>query len=550
MHKQLVLPVVIAAIGASLLVSTALASSSSSSATRGGTLRANHSLSDFEFMDPQKCYDTGCYEALWPTTYQLIQYPEKSGEESKRFYAEGATGFPVVSKDGKTYTFTVRSGIKASNGKTVTAAWYKRAFERLLSPKSGDAASSRAGAVGILADIQGVQAFYDGKAANLTGVVASGQKLTIKLTRANPALISIMAMPWFTATDPATPYSEEGVDVLPTAGPYRVQAREINRSVVLIRNTSYKGTRPANPDRIVITVNTDQAQSLLQVRSGQADIDIIPPPSAAMAELGESYGVNKQRFFVKPTASTFWWALSNAGPLANVNWRKAINFAIDRPAQLRIAGKYAGARTDQILPPSMPGFKPADIYPVKGANPTRAKALAGNTSAAPEIRIVHSNSQANINRGQVMRFNLEQMGFKAKTEAIPSSQLFSRAGDRKNGNYDLMCLGWQQDYPDPSNFINVLFDGRNIPAEGSSTNWSFFNSTKFNNLMTQASRLSGQARLNAYGNLDVQMMREGAPVAPLFNSNNRILISQRLRNFQYNAATTITALNAFTITGG
>ena len=550
MRKKLMLSIVTVAIGASLLVTAAFAGSSSSSVARGGTLRINQSLTDFEFMDPQKCYDTSCYEALWPTTYQLLQYPEKSGEESKRIYAEAATGFPIVSKDGKTYRFTVRSGVKASNGKTVTAAWFVRAFELLLSPKSGDSASSRSAAVNILADVAGVEAFYEGKSAKISGVTASGQKLTVKLTRPNPALVSMIAMPWFTATDPSTPYSEAGTDVRPSAGPYRVQAREVNRSVVLVRNPSYKGSRPANPDRIVITVNTDQAQSLLQIRSNQVDHDISPLPAAAMAELGATYGVNKSRFFVKPTSSTVFWGLnSSVGPLANVRLRKAVNYAIDRPAQLRIAGKYAGARTDQILPPSMPGFIPANIYPIKGANPAKAKELAGNLSGVPEIRILHGNSQSNINRGQVMRFNLEQLGLKATTEAVPFAQLTSRSGDKKNGGYDLIWSAWQQDYADPSDFINVLLDGRTIPDEGSSPNAALFNSAKFNKLMDAASALSGQARLTAYGNLDIQIMREGAPWAPVFIGNNRIFLSTRVSNFQYNAATTITALNAFAIKG-
>ena len=106
------------AVAASLLVASAMAGGSASSA-KGGTLRVNHSLSDYEYVDPQKCYDTGCSEILWPTMYNLMQYPEKSGAEGKRVYPEAATGKPVVSKDGKTYTFTVRGrcqGVQRQDG--------------------------------------------------------------------------------------------------------------------------------------------------------------------------------------------------------------------------------------------------------------------------------------------------------------------------------------------------------------------------------------------------------------------------------------------------
>jgi ABC-type transport system substrate-binding protein len=548
MPGKLVLATVMAALAASLLVASALASGSATSA-RGGTLRVNHSLSDYEYVDPQKCYDTACSEILWPTMYNLMQYPEKAGAEGKRVYPEAATGQPVVSKDGKTYTFTIRAGHKASNGKTVTAQWFVHAFERLLSPKMGDAASARFGGIGVLAPVQGAQAFYDGKAQRISGVTASGNKLTIKLTRPFPSLVSALAMNWFTATDPAMPYSEQDANTVVGSGPYYISSREVGRTLVLDRNKNYKGSRPANPDRIVVTVGGDQNQSVLQVKAGQADFEPLVP-SAAAGALGDEFGVNKGRFFVKPTSSTSYWALASAPgfPLSNVKLRQAINWAIDRPAQVRVSGKYGGRRTSQILPPAMPGFKQANnIYAYSGANVAKAKAVAGDVSNVPVLRIVHSNSPSNINRGQIMRFNLEAIGLKAKTEPIPSAQLFTRAGDKKNGNYDLMAIGWQADYPDPSNFINILLDGRNIPAEGSSNNNALFNSPKFNQLMDKAALLAGDARYNAYGNLDVQIMREAAPWAPYQNQNNRIFVSSRISNFIYNEANTNVALNALVI---
>ena len=547
MPRKLLLATVMAAVAASLLVASATAGGSAASA-KGGTLRYNHSLSDFEYIDPQKCYDTGCSEILWPTMYNLMQYPEKAGAEGKRVYPEAAAGQPVVSKDGKTYVFTVRAGHKASNGKTVTAQWFVHAFERLLSPKMGDAASARFGGVQVLAPVQGAQAFYDGKAQRISGISVKGNKLTIKLTQPFPSLVSALAMNWFTATDPAMGYNEQDVNTVVGSGPYFVSSREVGRTLVLDRNKNYKGSRPANPDRIVVTVGGDLNQSILQVKAGQADWEPGVPAASAGA-LSDEFGVNKSRFFVKPTSVTSYWALNSlpGQPLANVKYRQAINWALDRPAMVRISGKYGGRRTSQILPPAMPGFLQANnIYAYSGANVAKAKAVAGDVSNVPTLRIVHSNSSSNINRGQVMRFNLEQVGFKARTEPIPSSQLFSRAGDKK-GNYDVLAIGWQADYPDPSNFINILLDGRNLPNEGSSNNSALFNSPKFNKLMDAAAKLSGDARYAAYGRLDIQIMKEAAPWAPYINANNRFLVSSRISNVIYNEANTNVALNAVVI---
>jgi ABC-type transport system substrate-binding protein len=551
MGKKTILAALMAVVGASFMVTAAFAGSTASKA--GGTLRVNHTISDYQYVDPQKCYDTGCAEALWPASLNLYQYPEKNGANGKQVYLEAASAV-AVSNDGKTWTFTIKPNQKASNGKVVTPQWFVRAFERALSPKMGDAAAARAGADSIVGGIvQGADAFYNGKAGSISGLSVKGNKLIIKLTKPAPYLVNVLAMNWFTATDPSTPYNEQDFSgQWVTAGPYYISNHDIGRQLVLDRNKNYTGKRPHNADRIVVTVGGDENQSVLQIKSGQADLDSTPPAAAAAA-LGDQYGVNKKQFWVKPTVVTSWWALNTLPnqPFAAVKLRKAVNWAIDRPAMVRVAGKYGGRRTDQILPPSMPGFiENNSLYAYAGANPTLAKKVAGDTSNVPTIRVLTRSSASNVNRGQLMRYELEQMGLKAKTEAIPTSQLFSRAGNPKSGQYDMALLGWQADYPDPSNFINVLFNGADVPTtDAGSNNWSFFNSAKYNALMNKAALLSGQARYKAYGNMDISMMKDEAPVAPYINSSNRILVSSKISNFTYNDANTYVAWNALVLGG-
>ena len=74
---------------------------------------------------------------LYTTSMQLVGFPEKAGAAGSQLYPEAATAFPTVSKDGKTYTFHIRPGLKFSDGSPVTAASFQRAWERILSPKMG-----------------------------------------------------------------------------------------------------------------------------------------------------------------------------------------------------------------------------------------------------------------------------------------------------------------------------------------------------------------------------------------------------------------------------
>ena len=135
-------------------------------------------------------------------------------------------------------------------------------------------------------DIVGGQAFLDGKASKISGITAKGLTLTFHLTKPNATFVSILSMQWFTPVKANMPYSSQGLNVYPAAGPYYIASRDPGRSTVLKRNPYYKGNRPANPDQIVFTPNVNTDQSLLQVKAGQSDMDLIGVPSTSAAGLG------------------------------------------------------------------------------------------------------------------------------------------------------------------------------------------------------------------------------------------------------------------------
>src|ERR1044071_4547523 len=80
-------------------------------AARGGTLRLNESLFDFDYVDPQLAYRTDDTLMLNTTAMLLVGYPDKAGPEGMKLIPIGASAFPAVSADGKTYTFRIRPGM-------------------------------------------------------------------------------------------------------------------------------------------------------------------------------------------------------------------------------------------------------------------------------------------------------------------------------------------------------------------------------------------------------------------------------------------------------
>jgi ABC-type transport system substrate-binding protein len=553
MRRKQLLSLFMLVVGASLLVAALTVAGASGSAykagsaqaAKGGTLKLNESSEDFDYVDPQIAYRTDDWAMLSTTAMQLVGFPEKAGTAGTQLYPIGATAFPTVSKDGKTYTFHIRPGMKFSDGSPVTAAAYQRAFERTLSPKMGSPVGVN---IGLQDEIVGADAFLNGKAAHISGISAKGQVLTVHLTKANATFVSQMGMQWFTATKPSTPYTSQGLQTFPSAGPYYIASRDPGRSTVLKRNPYYHGSRPANPDEIVFTPNVDPDQSLLQVKAGQSDLDIGGNVPTSSASLAKQYGVNKGRFQVGPTSCMSYMSMNNArAPFNNLALRKAVNWAIDRPAQVRLLGAYAGKRTDQILVPGIPGYKPYNVYALKGADVAKAKQVGGSAIAsAPEINFVHTTSQVSTNRAQVAEYNLRQVGFKVKDVPTPATTFYQVVGAR-NTTYNMTSNGgWCADYFDPYDYINVIFNGRNIQANNN-VFYSYFNNATFNAQMDHAANLSGAARAKAYAKLDEELMVKYAPVVPYLIDNDHFFTSARLHNWIYSTYFGEPYFNALTV---
>ncbi len=552
MRRKQVLSLFMLVVGVALLVA-ALAVGGATSATKkpgsaealkGGTLRLVESNSDFDYVDPGLAYRTDDWTLLYSTQMLLVNFPEKAGAAGSQLYPEAATAFPTISNSGKTYTFHIRPGLKLSDGSPVTAASYQRAWERNLSPKMGSP-------LGVNDDFQdvivGADAFLSGRAQHISGISAKGLTLTFHLTKPNPTFVSYLSMQWFGAVKPSMPYSSAGLQTYPSAGPYYIATRTPGRSTVLKRNPYYKGSRPANPDEITIQPDVDQDQALLETKAGQVDLDIGTVPPTSAASLGSTYGVNKGRFFVGSTSCVNYLALNTArAPFDNVTLRKAVNYAIDRPALLRVLGQYAGKRTDQILVPGIPGYKPYNIYSLAGANVAKAKQVGGSAIASsPTINVDHATTPSQSNRAQIIEYNLKAAGFKAVDVPQPTTTYYEAIGT-KGTSYNIGSAGWCADYFDPFDYINVLLDGRSIQATNN-VDVSFFNNSTLNAEMDAAASLSGDARAAAYAKLDQQIMEKYAPWVPYYIASNRYFVSSRVKNWIYSSYLGEPYLNALAV---
>jgi peptide/nickel transport system substrate-binding protein len=494
------------------------------SAKTGGTLRVNMSDSDIQTLDTAIDYEFLGWTVGFATCAKLLNYPDRPAPVGSQLGPEVARGMPVVSSNGKTYTFGLRSTFRFNTGERVTPASFVRAFERGLSKKMSSPAAS------FMADIVGAKAVMAGKGEHLSGVTASGNTLTVRLTKSGPDFLARLGMNFFCAVPADLPIDPNGVERPPSAGPFYVAERVVNRRIVLKRNPYYGGNRPVQLDEIDFTANVDQAQSLLQVQKGEADIDIggLPPPS--QAKLAKQYGVNKGRYFAHPFMSVIYVAMNTSRPLfKDVALRKAVNYAIDRPSLILQSGYLGGTPTDQILPPTMRGFREAHLYPVGRPDLPRAKQLAAGKGG--KAVLYTDTSPVSSAQAELIQAQLKPIGIDVEIRKYAFGVLTSKIGVRDEP-YDLVLIGWFADYADPYDFINVLMDGRTI-APNNNVNNARFNDPRFNARMDKAQLLIGPSRYATYGKLDVDIMRIAAPWAPFNNTNVREFVSSRVGCYLY-----------------
>jgi len=526
------LSAVMALVGASLLVAStasggnAGATAASQTEARGGTYRILNT-SDFDHIDTALSYFTHSWNLAGATQLRMYYYPYVKGAASERITPMAATGMPRISNGGRTYTINIKRGFRFSNGQAVTAANFKRAFDRAFNQKLQSPAQS------FLDDVSRVR-------------TTGSHTLQVTLKRVAPDFLARITMPFFSAVLMSTPLDAEVTrGPLHSAGPYYIQEWNKNTSALAVRNPFWRtNVQPFralgfqnNVDRITWGgIGGDLATHRLQCERNEADACGFP--TAQAKELADRYGVNKGRFMVDADLLVWRVDLNNEQPLFrnNPRLRKAVLHALDRRFMTAQHGYLAGKRTDQFLPYGMPGFKEHSIYSLRGPNYAAARRLAeGNLRGGKAVFYAFNRAQGPP-VAQSVQFNLKQIGLDVEIKLFDRVVQNTKAATRGEA-FDITHEGWHADYPDPSNFINVLLDGRRLQAENN-VNTSYFSGNgvaRYAAKLDAAYAASGATRLNLYSALDRDIMANGAPTAPYISGTSRRFFGPNVGCFVSNA---------------
>jgi peptide/nickel transport system substrate-binding protein len=494
----------------------------------GGIFRISlNTFSGIDYMDPALASSPPGWALLDTTCARLMAYPDKPPPAGFRLQPEVAAGFPTVSRDGKTYTFKLRSGFRFSDGTPVRASAFARAINRLLAPEMNSPGLQYA------RDIVGAGRVLARKTAAAAGVVARGNTLVVRLTRPAPDFPHRTASTFFCAVKPSLPIDPEGVAAFPAAGPYYVVEYRRGERVVLRQNPFYGGRRPHHVDGFDVDLRAASPQEVLQrVDRGEADwghtiAGIYFDPALGLVD---KYGINRAQLFLRPGLTLRMLAFNVSRPLFrdNPGLRRAVNFALNRRALVSTGGTLVSRPSDQYLPFILPGFRDADVYPLERSNLQRAKALAnGNLRGGKAVLYVNS-SPLPMAIGQLVRQQLAEIGLEVDVRGIPihsASAAYFKKLATPGEPWDIAFGLWSPSYIDPFAYINLLFDRRFVGA----TNFTRFASTRYDQQMRRAARLpQGSDRNSAYGALDVRLARGPAPLAAVDFLNEPTLVSRRV----------------------
>ena len=537
MHRRLSLAITMLVVGASLLVAASFASASGGSShafKKGGIWRYGITGASVQ-VDTQLAYVTTAWWLEYATAAKLYNYPDKQGPAGSKLVPEVASKF-TVSPNGKVYTFTIRPGFRFSDGAKVTAKNFKRAIDRTANKALGSpGATFITDANGT--NIVGAAKVHNGQGTSVAGAVARGNKLIVRLTKADGTFMAKITMPFFQATSLKLPLTKEISSVtktnMPSAGPYYMTRNDPDRLTQIRQNPFWKKgpgrNRPRNVAGVDVQWNLNEQTLFNQTLANQIDEDPAMP-AAEVAGIAKKYGVNKSRFWSKSQNCTGYLPMNVSRSLfkGNTSLRKAINYAINRKDFVSQAGPYAGDTWTHIFNPGVPGWRNVSLYK---QNLATAKKLAKGHFKTGKINVGYrSSGTINPAQAQIVRRDLIRLGFKPGNitmKPFSGTDIYTAMGKRGTDLDMGTSMGWCSDYSDPYDWLNVLLYGGAIQAENNN-NYSYFNDPKWNKKLAAAARLVGPKRLKVYGQLDLDIMRQAAPMAIERTYNNRYLFSNRV----------------------
>ncbi|MGA9160666.1 MAG: ABC transporter substrate-binding protein [Actinomycetota bacterium] len=561
----------------------------------GGTVQMGMLGDVSAAFDPQKEYYSvtwSWYRCCLLRT--LLSYTGKTtAEGGADLQPDIASALPEVSSDGLTYTFTLKSGVNYGDPFTdvsVTSGDIVRAIERESDPDA-----SVGGYNFYYNIIDGFADFGAGKADSIKGLeTPDDSTLVVTLTEPAGYLPYLFAM---AATAPIPPNGDAPLGAaeghtkdygrfLVATGPYEfagaenldfsvpadqqapVAGYEPGKSIQLVRNPGYDpstdGLRPAYPDGFNITIGGDNNDLYNKVQAGELDgvVDGIVPPQVL-----RSYSTDptlQPSLHINPSDAVRYISFNLATPpFDDIHVRKAVNLALDKAGMRTFrGGESVGEIAGHIMVNSLENNLLADYDPYATPNSagdiTAAQAEMAQskydtngdgTCDAPEcsnILAVTDEADPYPDQSALIQQNMEPLGLTFDVKSFERTTMYNKCNEPEAHVAICLAPAWGKDFPDGYTFADPLFGSAaifpsccNYQLLGASADllqkagYNITDVPSVDDQIKTANQQTGDARFQAWADLDTTLMEQIVPWVPYLFDNNVDVYSQRIVNYSF-----------------
>ena len=435
-----------------------------------------------------------------------------------------ASAAPTVSSDGLTYTFSIRSGLKFTDGEPIDAAAYAYSMNRSLDPCTASPVAYYLYPVKDATTFNGESCKGGSVSGSITTLIGDSivvkDPQTLVVTLQQPAAYFLEAMTY--PTSYAVPqnlikqYGNKWIDHLADNGGFggnlfKVTKWDHNGSLVLDRNDSFWGTKPKMRE-ISYTIYKSIETEYNAYLAGQNDRGVPPSTQYSAAK-------SKPDFHETGVLQIDYYAMNwKDAPFDDVRMRQAFDLAIDRQALATSVLHGTVIPSYHIVPKGMPGYN-ANLQSPDGTqsltgNPTKATQLeqqyvqqkcGGNAATCPPVTLTITTGSQDIQNEAEAALAMWQKAFPGYPIKIATTDFNTLLNDLAARKVQFWAIAWIADYPDPQDWLSLQF----LPT--AQYNDGNVNVPDANTLMTKADAEQNESqRMTDYNSAEQMLVNQVA----------------------------------------
>jgi peptide/nickel transport system substrate-binding protein len=457
-------------------------------------------------LDPARITDSESSEVTEQIFDHLVRYKQDSPE-----IAPSLAESWDESADGRVWTFHLRKNVRFHDGTPLDADAVVFSFDRQRDPHHPYHQNDFTYWENTFRNIQSVDA-----------VDPSTVRITIERPYA-PFLSNLAMFPVSIVSPSAVrKWGPEFARHPVGTGPFRFVEWSPGERIMLAANPNYWGGAPKIQHLVFVAIR-DQRQRLVALEGGAIDVaENLSPEDLQFVAL-------------HPELTLLHVAANNVGYLAmntqhppfdDVRVRRAVNYAINKTAIVKLIYQGLGRIASSAVPPSMWGHVDEDIYKYDRAQAMKllAEAHYNHPAKRPKLYVMdtqRSYMPAPETMARIIQHNLRDVGMDVE---IVVNDFDTHVRLTQNGVHDLCLLGWSADTIDPDNFLYVLFDTENAEP-GVARNIAFFKNAELHGLLSWAQESSDRGERQRFYKKAQDLIAHEAPWVPL--AHGEVVVAAR-----------------------